>query len=145
VPVYLDAAEVAMGWGMHEIVELADRLPVSQVRLTQINESSFDIANGATVRSKSCLADSNYRSCAAYDRERVIRARQAAEALFTSKPPVCPPAVQQIARPIGAQIAVLRIIPPTAPARHDEPETPAAPTPPAIKIPPAQLRASGLG
>jgi hypothetical protein len=34
---------------------------------------------------------------------------------------------------------VLRIIPPTAPARHDEPETPAAPTPPAVEIPPAQF------
>lgn len=73
------------------------------------------------------------------DRERISRARQAAEALFTLKPPVSPPAVQQIAPagPSARKPRVLRIIPPSAPARHDKPETPVAP--PAVEIPPAHV------
>ena len=73
------------------------------------------------------------------DRERIIRARQAAEAVFSSKPPVSPPAVQQIA-PADASARkprVLQIIPPTASARHDKPETPVAPPP--VEIPPAHV------
>jgi hypothetical protein len=39
------------------------RLP--KVQLAKVTESSFDIANGSTVRSQSYLADSNNRSLAA--------------------------------------------------------------------------------
>ncbi|HEY3892429.1 MAG TPA: hypothetical protein VGM00_10755 [Bradyrhizobium sp.] len=35
---------------------------------------------------------------------------------------------------------MLRIIAPTAPARHDQPESPAAPAPPTVEIPRAQAR-----
>lgn len=73
------------------------------------------------------------------DRERISRARQAAEALFTSKPPVSTPANQQAApadQP-ARKPRVLRITPPPAPARHDKPETPAAPA--TVEIPPAHV------
>src|SRR5260370_24335313 len=44
----------ARAWG------LAERPPASQVQLAKINESPpFDVANGSTLRSKSCLADRN--------------------------------------------------------------------------------------
>ena len=74
------------------------------------------------------------------DRERITRARQAAEALFTSKPPpVSPPALQQIAPAdqSARKPRVLPIIPPTAPARYDKPETPVAPPP--VEIPTAHV------
>jgi hypothetical protein len=62
------------------------------------------------------------------DRERITRARQAAEALFTSKPPVSelpgseplPPAEEPTRKP-----RVLRIISPTAPVTHKGVEPPA--------------------
>ena len=69
------------------------------------------------------------------DRERITRARQAAEALFTVKPPVStpsvsdtPPADQSVRKP-----RVLRITSPS-PVRHDEPESPVAPAPPTREI-----------
>jgi hypothetical protein len=72
------------------------------------------------------------------DREQIMRARQAAEALFTSKP--LPPAQQTTsAEPSARKPRVLRIIPATAPAEHDQPESPAAPAPPTVEIPPSQV------
>jgi hypothetical protein len=75
-------------------------------------------------------------------REQITRARQAAEALFTAKPPVDTPA---IAPPVPAdrsarKPSVLQVIPPPAapPARYDEPDTPAAATPLA-EISPSQI------
>jgi hypothetical protein len=60
------------------------------------------------------------------DRERITRARQAAEALFTAKPPVSEPSVPDSAP--GNQSArkprVLRIVSPAAPVRHEQLETP---------------------
>ena len=74
------------------------------------------------------------------DHERITRARQAAEALFTVKPPVStpsvsetPPADQSVRKP-----RVLRIIPP-APVRHDEAQSPVAPAPPTREIPRSQF------
>ena len=65
------------------------------------------------------------------DHERITRARQKAEALFTSKPPVSgpsvpasPPADQSLRKP-----RVLRTISPVAPVRHEELETPVNPEP----------------
>ena len=77
------------------------------------------------------------------DRERVSRARQAAEALFTSKPPVIdppgpeplPPAEEPTRKP-----RVLRIISPAAPVTHEVVEPPARPAPPARRaIPRSQF------
>ena len=60
------------------------------------------------------------------DRERITRARQAAEALFTAKPPVSEPSVPDSA--LSDQSArkprVLRIVSPVAPVRHEQLETP---------------------
>jgi hypothetical protein len=74
------------------------------------------------------------------DRERITRARQAAEALFTAKPAVStpavpnnPPADQSVREP-----RVLRITSP-APARHDEPESPVTSAPPSREIPRSQF------
>ena len=64
------------------------------------------------------------------DRERIASARQAAEALFTSKPPVSAPSVADTA-PADQSVRkprVLSIIS-TAPARHVELETPVNPEP----------------
>jgi len=58
------------------------------------------------------------------DRERITRARQAADALFTSKPPVGEPLAPESVTPGDHQSArkprVLRIIAPAAPVRHEE-------------------------
>jgi hypothetical protein len=69
------------------------------------------------------------------DRERITRARQAAEALFTSTPavsgpsvPDSPPADRSARKP-----RVLRIISPAAPVRHEELKSPLAPEPPATR------------
>ena len=63
------------------------------------------------------------------DHERLTRARQKAEALFTSKPqvsgpsvPDSPPADQSLRKP-----RVLRTISPAAPVRHEQLETPVNP------------------
>jgi hypothetical protein len=78
------------------------------------------------------------------DREQITRARQAAEALFRSKPPVSvsgpsvpasAPADQSARKP-----RVLQIISPAVPVRHEERETPAAPEPQTMrKIPRSQF------
>ena len=75
------------------------------------------------------------------DRERISRARQAAEALFTSKSPVRTPADQQTVPddPSARKPRVLRIVPPPAPARHDEPARPVMPTSLPAEIPPTHV------
>src|SRR5271155_808197 len=82
------------------------------------------------------------------DREQITRARQAAEALFRSKPSVSGPSVPH--SPPADQSArtprVLRIIPPAAPVRHpDELKTPVGLEPPATRAIPrtqfARIRA----
>jgi hypothetical protein len=74
------------------------------------------------------------------DRERVTRARQAAEALFTSKPPVSGPSVPD--SPSDDQTArkprVLRIISPVTPVRLEKIEAPVSPQT-KRKIPPSQF------
>ena len=69
------------------------------------------------------------------DRERITKARQAAEALFISKPPVSRPSVPDSppADHAARKPLVLRIISPT-PVRHDQPESSVAPAPPAREI-----------
>lgn len=76
------------------------------------------------------------------DRERITKARQAAEALFTAKPPVSRPSVPDSPRTDQAarKPRVLRIISPPAPIPHEELETPVAPEPPMTRaIPRSQF------
>jgi hypothetical protein len=74
------------------------------------------------------------------DRERVTRARQAAEALFTSKPPASGPSVPD--SPSADQTArkprVLRIISPAAPVRLEKIEARVSPQT-KREIPPSQF------
>jgi hypothetical protein len=75
------------------------------------------------------------------DRERIVRARQAAEELFTAKPESSgslsdPPLAEQTAR----KPRVLRVIPPAAPVPAKELETPISPEPRTTGgIPPSQF------
>ena len=73
------------------------------------------------------------------DRERITRARQAAEALFTAKPPVRTPAAQQTAPadPSARRPRVLPISP--ASVQHGESKSPVVPAPPTVEIPPSQV------
>jgi hypothetical protein len=76
------------------------------------------------------------------DREQITRARQAAEALFRSKPPVSGPAVPASAPAdqSARKPRVLQIISPAVPVRHEERETAAAPEPQTMrKIPRSQF------
>jgi hypothetical protein len=83
------------------------------------------------------------------DRERITRARQAAEALFTSKPPVSEPSVPEFPTPTDQSARkprVLRIISPAAPVRHHEKvKSPVGPEPPSMRAIPrsefARIRA----
>ncbi len=67
------------------------------------------------------------------DPEQITRARQAAEALFTSKPPpVSMPTIPASLATIDRSTRKPRVLPilsPAAPVRHEERETPAAPEP----------------
>jgi hypothetical protein len=65
------------------------------------------------------------------DPEQITRARQAAEALFRSKPPVSEPSAPASAPAdqSARKPRVLQIISPAVPVRHEERETPAAPEP----------------
>ncbi len=71
------------------------------------------------------------------DRERITRARQAAEALFTSKPPITARSTPETPTPDDQQSArkprVLGIIPPAAPVRDEVVEAPVSPEPPATR------------
>jgi DNA-directed RNA polymerase specialized sigma24 family protein len=71
------------------------------------------------------------------DRERITRARQAAEALFTSNSPNSPPAVRQTAPadPAARKPRVLRITAPAAP----QPETPVAGEPSGSSVSASQV------
>jgi hypothetical protein len=107
----------------------------------KISESSFDIANGSHLWEQSLPSRQQQPRPSGDDRERITRARLMAEALFTSKPPVgtsavpdTPPAEQSARKP-----RVLPIISSPTPVRHDEPETPATPAPPAREIPRSQF------
>jgi hypothetical protein len=76
------------------------------------------------------------------DRERITRARQAAEALFTAKAPVSEPSVPDSA-PADQSVRkprVLRITSSAAPVRHEEFETPIVPDQQTTRgIPPSQF------
>ena len=73
------------------------------------------------------------------DRERITRARQAAQALFTSQPPVSGPSVPDTAPAQSARKPrALAISPPAA--RREEPKTPIRCEPqPTPELPPSQF------
>ena len=75
------------------------------------------------------------------DRERIVQARQAAEALFT-KPQVGMPSVSELGKTAktARKPRVLPMIsPPLVPVLPDQAETAIAPSPPAGEIPRSQL------
>ena len=77
-------------------------------------------------------------------REQITKARQAAEALFTLKPPVSAPSVPEIpAAQLSRKPRVLPVISPDAPAADEEPGTPVKPARSVRDIPQRNLRASG--
>lgn len=105
--------------------------------LAKPSKSDFDIA---LTPSEKILLSRQQPHPRGDDRERITRARQAAEALFTAKPPVStpsvpdpPPADQSARKP-----RVLRITSPL-PARRDEPQSPAALAPLVREIPRSQF------
>jgi hypothetical protein len=76
------------------------------------------------------------------DRERITRVRQAAEALFTAKPPVGEPSVSDLALSDQStrKPRLLRIVSPAAPVRHEQLETPVSREPQAPRqIPRSQF------
>jgi hypothetical protein len=78
------------------------------------------------------------------DRERISRARQAAEALFIAKPPVSEPPGSKPLAPAEEPTRkprVLRIISPAAPVTHEVVAPPARPAPRArrVMIPRSQI------
>jgi len=74
------------------------------------------------------------------DRERIVQARQAAEALFT-KPQVGMPSVSELGKTAktAGKPRVLPMISRVVPVLPDEAETAIAPSPPAGEIPGSQL------
>jgi hypothetical protein len=73
------------------------------------------------------------------DRERITRAREAAEELFTSKPSTNPPSVREPAAE-RHKPRVLQIVSPAPGDRNEAPEAPPLPSEPSAReIPPAEF------
>ena len=87
------------------------------------------VANWITISEQILLSRQQQIAPRGGDREQITRARQAAEALFTSKPPpVSTRAVPESPTPpdrLTRKPRVLPILSPAAPVRHAERETPA--------------------
>jgi hypothetical protein len=99
--------------------------------LGKAHESIFDIANRNHYSGHILLRRQQHPDPRGDDRERITRARQAAEALFTSKPPVSKPSVPETASPDPPpqrKPRVLRIIAPPA-IRLEEVKAPVSPEP----------------
>src|ERR1700752_1872256 len=113
------------------VFELAAQSMASHV-LAEIRESILDIANW-TISEQILLSRQQQIKPRGDDREHITRARQAAEALFTSKPPpVSTRAVLESPMPADRSTGdprVLPILPPGAPVRHEEREMSAVPEP----------------
>jgi hypothetical protein len=128
--------------GLRQQAELADTLPASHVWCAKINESPSAIAKWITHLEHILISRQQQLRPGGDDREQIIRARQAAEALFRSKPPVSGPSVPASAPAdqSARKPRVLQIISPAVPVRHEERETPAAPEPQTMrKIPRSQF------
>ena len=101
--------------------------------LAKIGKSVWDIANWITISERTLLSRPQQLKPRGDDREQSARARQAAEALFTSKPPpVSTPTIPASLTTTDRSTRKPRVLPilsPAAPVRHEERETPAAPEP----------------
>lgn len=127
--------------GLRQQAELADTLPASHVQCAKINESSLRYREMVTHLEQILISRQQQPRPGGDDREQITRARQAAEALFRSKPPVSGPSVPASAPAdqSARKPRVLKIISPV-PVRHEERETPAAPEPQTMrKIPRSQF------
>jgi len=113
--------------------ELAVQLTASHVP-AEISESLLDIANWTTISEQILLSRPQQLKPRGDDPEQITRAREAAEALFTSKPPpVSTPTIPASLTTTDRSTRKPRVLPilsPAAPIRHEERETPAAPAPP---------------
>jgi hypothetical protein len=112
--------------------------------LAEIRESVLDIANWITISEQILLSRQQQIKPRGDDREQITRARQAAEALFTSKPPpVSTQAVPKSLTPTDRSTRkprVLPILPPGAPVRHEERKMSAASEPQTMReIPRSQF------
>jgi hypothetical protein len=99
--------------------------------LAKISKSLSDIANGVNRSEQILLSRQQQPHSRDDNRERITRARETAEALFTSKPPVSGPSVDDIppAGPSARKPRVLRIISPAAPVKPKEDKAPVRPDP----------------
>jgi hypothetical protein len=121
---------------LRQQAELADTLPASHVRCAK---SPSALAKWITHLEQ--ILPQQPRP-GGDDREQITGARQAAEALFRSKPPVSGPSVPASAPAdqSARKPRVLQIISPAVPVRHEERETPAAREPQTMrKIPRSQF------
>jgi hypothetical protein len=125
---------------------LADQ-PVASYLLAKISKSLFDIANMVNRSEQISLTRQQQPHPRGDDREQITRARQAAEALFASKPSVSSPSVPQTvsADQSARKPRVLGMVPPPASTRQDQPTSPVVPAPPPVEIPCSQHVAFAVG
>ena len=126
---------------MRQQAELAIRSQLPTSGVPKITNRPSAIAKWITHLEQILISRQQQRRPGGDDREQITRARQAAEALFRSKPPVSGPSVPASAPAdqSARKPRVLKIISPV-PVRHEERVTPAAPEPQTMrKIPRSQF------
>jgi hypothetical protein len=126
--------------GLRAPTGVAAQLVASHV-IAKIGESLFEIAAGSICRGKILLSRQQQPHRRDDDRERITRARRAAEALFTAKPAVRGPSVADAA-PADQSARKPRVlgIVPAMPVRHEEVKAPVSPEPqPTGAIPRSQF------
>jgi hypothetical protein len=127
--------------GLRQQAELADTFPVPTSSVPKLTNRPSAIAKWITHLEQILISRQQQPRPGGDDREQITRARQAAEALFRSKPPVSGPSVPASAPAdqSARKPRVLQIIS-RVPVRHEERETPAAPEPQTMrKIPRSQF------
>ena len=126
---------------MRQQAELAIRSQLPTSGVPKITNRPSAIAKWITHLEQILISRQQQPRPGGDDREQITRARQAAEALFRSKPPVSGPSVPASAPAdqSARKPRVLKIISPV-PVRHEERVTPAAPEPQTMrKIPRSQF------
>ena len=126
---------------MRQQAELAIRSQLPTSGVPKITNRPSAIAKWITRLEQILISRQQQPRPGGDDREQITRARQAAEALFRSKPPVSGPSVPASAPAdqSARKPRVLKIISPV-PVRHEERVTPAAPEPQTMrKIPRSQF------
>jgi len=121
-------------------LRIRSQLPTSGV--SKITNRPSTIAKWITHLEQILISRQQQRRPGGDDREQITRARQAAEALFRSRPPVSGPSVPASAPAdqSARKPRVLQIISPAVPVHHEGRETPAAPEPQTMrKIPRSQF------